>query len=307
MMRLPGLFVLFAMTALSVSLLAGASTSGESGAGHGSGQPYFSYARVLPAEFAQRVDMERAALGRAAEAGEAEAWGLGLALLLEMARSAGGSVEGAYALDTALDELVRARALGLLGALPDDRKAGLGRALAAFDRENPVGVRELVRGLTRRRLHEVRTRVLESDDPTASLDALLRVHGWAGPGGAGPMGRQRAEDRSAFRALSRDDVAEADGQHRWHLMLPPTEALAGVKLDDLAYRHERARGLAARLDQLWGHPDMLLLDNFVLNAAIRDRTGIIGLVHGDSFAMVQHDRMRRWRLREAMWRLGVGR
>lgn len=285
-------------------LLACAATGRQGGPADAAQGPTFEYARTWPDDPAQRVEMERLALARAAEAREALAWGLGLALLLEIARSADGAVAGALALDAALDELVAARALGLLAALPDDRRAGLGRALSGFDADDPVGMRGLVRGLTKDRLDAVRTRVLDADDPSAALDDLLRAHGWTAPGLVGPLGRQRARDRSAFGSAERGAVAGVTGLDRWHRMLPPTEALAGVPRADLEYRHQRARNYAVRLDGLWTHQDMPRLDDFVLDMALRDQTGITGLVHGDSFALAQHDRMRRWRLREALWRVG---
>lgn len=264
----------------------------------------FIYVRHVPADFVDRVEMERAVLARAAEAAEAEAWGLGLALLLEYSRSADGAIARAMALDAVLDELVRARAFGLLASLSPERKAGLARTLADFDPEDPAGVRGLVRERTRQRLAAIRSRVLEAAEPTGPLDDLLRTHGWTATGGVGPQGRQRAQDRADFRSLQRGEVAGVIGLDRWHMMLPPTEALAGARHEDLEYRHRRSSGLANRLDLSWAHPDLPRLDDFVLDIALRDNTGITRLVHGDSYILAQHDRMRRWRMREALWRLG---
>ncbi|GIW74078.1 MAG: hypothetical protein KatS3mg103_0600 [Phycisphaerales bacterium] len=79
-----------------------------------------------------------------------------------------------------------------------------------------------------------------------------------------------------------------------------------MPVGELARKLQRARNFARRIGDLWDHPDGPRVHDFILDAAMRDATGIIRLVHADTTLLAQHDRLRRWRLREAIQRLADG-
>lgn len=266
----------------------------------------FVYVRSFENGLVERVEMERRAARLAADDGDAERWAVTLALLLEVSKSASDPPSRAVALDAVLDELVRARARGLIEGLSPERRRSLHAALSGLDGDDPVSMRRYVRQLAQRRLDVVTRDVLEADDPNAGLDALLAAHGWQAAGGAGPQGRQRARDRADYRAVDRHDVFRLEAMTRRHMLLPPTEALAGVPLEELDRKWQRARNLAGHLDRLWVHQDGPRIHDFLLDLMLRDGTGIVRLVHADTQLLAQADRERRWRLREAVWRLGGG-
>lgn len=263
----------------------------------------FEYIRTLEPGYRDRAETERRAAMLAGDDGDAERWAVTLALLLEISRGASEAPSKAYALDAALDELVRARAWGLISCLSADRRRSLHAALAGFEADDPAGLRQYTRLLAQRRLDILTGEVLGADDPSFELDGLLEAHGWRAPGADGPRGRQRAKDRADYRAIDRHDVHELDGMARRHTLLPPTEALDGVPIEELDRKWQRARNLTAHVHRLWSHQDGPRIHDFLLDLALRDGTGVVRLVHADTQLMAQTDRMRRWRLREAMWRL----
>jgi hypothetical protein len=167
-------------------------------------------------------------------------------------------------------------------------------------------MRPYTRQLAQRRLDVVTQGVLTAEDPNAALDALLAAHGWRAPGGDGPRGRQRAQDRADYRVVDRHDVFRHEGMARRHMLLPPTEALQGVPPEELDRKWQRARNLSGHIDRLWTHQDGPRVHDFLLDLALRDATGVVRLVHADTQLLAHADRMRRWRLREALWRLGGG-
>jgi|GEM_PF-6979076 len=266
----------------------------------------FAYVDSFDASLVERVGMERHAARSAGVEGDAERWGVTLALLLEISRSERNPPSRAVALDAVLDELVRPRARGLIKGLSIDRRRSLGAALSGLDPNDPVGMRRYVRQLAQRRLDLLTKDVLNGDDPNTALDGLLSAHGWRAAGGDGPLGRQRAQDRGDFRAVGRHEVNRLEGMTRRHMLLPPTEALAGVPDEELERRWQRARNLSGHLDRLWVHQDGPRIHDFLLDLMLRDATGVVRLVHADTQLLAQADRERRWRLREAVWRLGGG-
>lgn len=265
--------------------------------------PGFAY--VLEAEpgFIEAVETERLTAEGAAFAQRAEAWALTVSLLLEMAHGAAAPADKALALDAALEELTSWSGRSMLERAPATRIRALRASLARFDARDPAGFREHASGLVRSRIDVLERVVLDSPRPESGLDSLLSQHGWVAAGGTGPLGRQRAEDRSDFRVIGRHDVHELDGMVRRHAMLPPTEARQGVPLDELGRKVQRSRNFARRIESLWDHKDGPRLHDFIVDLALRDATGIVRLVHADSVLLAQHDRLRRWRLREAIWRL----
>lgn len=266
----------------------------------------FAYVRPLGIDFVERVEMERSVARVAGDEGDAERWAVTLALLLEISRGAGEPPSRAVVLDAVLEELVRARARGLIEGVPPDRKRSLHAALAGFDADDPVGMRRYTRQLAQRRLDVITTEVLGADDPNAALDGLLAAHGWRATGHDGPLGRQRVRDRADYRAIDRHDVAGLQGMARRHMLLPPTEGLAGVPHEELDRKWQRTRNLSGHIDRRWTHQDGPRIHDFVLDLALKDNTGIVRLVHADTQLLAQADRLRRWRLREAVWRLGGG-
>lgn len=266
----------------------------------------FVYVRTLDTFLIERVEMERQAAQGAGDEDDAERWAVTLALLSEISRGASDPPSRAMALDAVLDELVRARARGLIEDLSPERRRSLHAALAGLDAEDPVGIRRYTRQLAQQRLDVIAKDVLAADDPNAVLDGLLAAHGWRAAGVEGPLGRQRARDRADFRVIDRHDVFRLEGMVRRHMLLPPTEGWAGVPLEDLDYRWQRARNLAGNLDRFWVHQDGPRVHDFLLDLAMRDNTGIVRLIHADTQLLAHADRLRRWRLREAVWRLGGG-
>ncbi len=266
----------------------------------------FEYVHSPGDDLVSRVELERRAVQAAADAGEAERWGVTLALLLEIAKNEDDAVRRAAILDAVLEELVHARAWKLIQGLSRDRRRSLHAALAAIDADDPVGMRRYTRQLAQRRLDVIAKGVLAADDPNNALDRFLAAHGWNAPGGKGPLGRQRAKDRADFRVIGRHEVFKYEGMERRHMLLPPTEVLAGVPVEDLEYRWQRARNFSGHMDRLWTHQDGPRVHDFLLDVALRDATGIVRLVHADTQLLAHADRMRRWRLREALWRLAGG-
>lgn len=267
-------------------------------------EPVFRYAHAPETGFLSMVELERRSAAEAAGAREAERWALTLALLLEFAFDAEDGAQKAFALDAALEGLVSADSGGLIRSLSAERRAALFASLARFDVDNPAGMRDVAWRLAQRRISVIDREVVRGDRPNPALDALLAEHGWTARGDAGPQGRQRAKDRPEYRTIDRHDVAAIDGMTRRHLLLPPTEALEDVPTAELERKLQRCRNFARRIEDLWTHQDGPRLHDFIVDAAMRDSTGVIRLVHAETPLLAQHDRMRRWRLREAMWRLG---
>jgi hypothetical protein len=276
------------------------------GAAPPQGPATFDYAHAPQPHTIQRTAAERQAARDAANTGDAERWGVTLALLLELAVNAGDPIDRAAVLDAALDELTAPPARALIGQLSPQRRQSLHAALARFDRDDPAGIGPFTRQLAAQRLDTITTDVLEANDPNAALDALLAQHGWHAAGQHGPRGRQRARDRADYRAVDRHEVFRIEGMARRHMLLPPTEALAAVPREELDRKWQRARNLSAHIDRLWTHQDGPRVHDFILDLALKDNTGIVRLVHADTQGLAQEDRMRRWRLREALWRLGDG-
>lgn len=264
----------------------------------------FVYVRSLEINLVERVELERQSARVAGDDGDAERWAVTLALLLEISRGASDPPSRAVALDVVLDELVRARARDLIDGLSPGRRRSLQTALAGFKADDPVGLRRYTRQQAQRRLDVISRDVLAADDPNAVLDGLLADHGWRAAGGDGPLGRQRARDRADFRVIDRHDVFSLVGMTRRHMLLPPTEGWGGLPLEELDRKWQRARNLAGHMDRLWVHQDGPRVHDFLLDLALRDATGIVRLVHADTPLLAQADRLRRWRLREAVWRLG---
>ena len=144
---------------------------------------------------------------------------------------------------------------------------------------------------------------MQHESRVKPLDRVLQGSGWKADGKTGPLGRQRAQDRTDFRAIDRHDLALVEGMLRLHMFLPPTEAWNGAQTEDLERKIQRSRNFVRRIDDLWTHQDGPRVHDFILDLALRDGTGIVRLVHADTTLLAQHDRMRRWRLREALWRL----
>ena len=280
------------------------------GAGQLGEERAFEYAHAPEGSFMAMVDMERRSASEAATSREAERWALTLSLLLEFAYQADRAPARAYALDAVLAELVASDAWGLLASLSAERRTALWRSLARFDVDDPADMHELAHDVAQRRIRVIDKRVMQAADsgmgPTDALGGLLARHGWAAPRGVGPRGRQRAQDRPEFRSIDRHDVAWIDGLARRHLLLPPTEVFAGVPVAELERKLQRTRNFSRRIGDWWTHQDGPRLHDAVLDASMRDATGIIRLVHADTTLLAHHDRMRRWRLREALWRLGGG-
>lgn len=268
--------------------------------------PVFEYARSPGPVLLRRVEVEREAIRNAAVMADAERWGVTLALLIEVSRGASEPADRAAALDAVLEELVRPAALGLISKLSDQRRLGLHAALTGLDQADPVGMRPYTRRLAQQRLDLIERDVLGAPDPDAALDGLLSQHGWRAAGGQGPQGRQRVRDRADYGVIDRHDVFRVEGMARWHMLLPPTEGLGGVPREELQRKWQRARNLSAHVDRLWAHQDGPRVHDFLLDLALRDNTGIVRLVHADTQVLAHDDRMRRWRLREAIWRLGDG-
>lgn len=266
----------------------------------------FEYARTLEHTFADRVRTEQAFAGAAGRLGRADRWAVTVALLVEMAHSANESADRAFALDAALVELTRSESRGLIARASPERVRALGASLARFDTEDPAGFRDETQRLARARLIAIERQVLQRAEPSEELDALLLEVGWTAEGQRGPRGRQRAEDRADFRAFNRHEVGVVDGMVRRHIFLPPTEALQGVPVADLEYALKRSRNFVRRIGDLWGHQDGPRVHDFILDYSMRDGTGVARLVHADTTLLAQHDRLRRWRLREALWRLDRG-
>lgn len=272
-------------------------------------KPYddvFVYVRTVDTFLVERVEMERQAALTAGDEGDAERWAVTLALLVEISRGASDPPSRAVALDAVLNELVRARARGLIEALSPERRRSLYAALAGLNADDPIGLRRYTRQLAQQRLDVITNEVLAANDPNAVLDELLAAHGWPAAGGGGPLGRQRAQDRADYRVIDRHDVFRQGGMTRRHMLLPPTEARAGVPLEELDRKWQRARNLSGHLDRLWVHQDGPRIHDLLLDLMLRDATGIVRLVHADTQLLAQADRERRWRLREAVWRLGGG-
>lgn len=266
----------------------------------------FEYVRSPGPVQVRRVEVERDAIRNAAAMADAERWGVTLALLIEVSRGASEPADRAAALDAVLEELVRPAALGLISKLSDQRRLGLHEALAGLDQDDPVGMRPYTRQLAQQRLDLIERDVLGAADPDAALDGLLSQHGWRAAGGQGPQGRQRVRDRADYGVIDRHDVFRLEGMARWHMLLPPTEGLGGVPREELERKWQRARNLSAHVDRLWAHQDGPRVHDFLLDLALRDNTGIVRLVHADTQVLAHHDRTRRWRLREAIWRLSDG-
>ena len=266
----------------------------------------FEYARKLEPAFTDRVLTERAFAGDAGRLGDADRWAVMVALLVEMAHSAHGPADRAFALDAALVELTRSESRGLIARASPERVRALGASLARFDTEDPAGFRDETQRLARARLRAIERQVLQRAEPSEELDALLLEVGWTAEGRRGPRGRQPAEDRADFRAFKRHEVGVVDGMVRRHIFLPPTEALQGVPIADLEYALKRSRNFVRRIGDLWVHQDGPRVHDFILDYSMRDGTGIARLVHADTTLLAQHDRLRRWRLREALWRLDRG-
>ena len=267
----------------------------------------FEYARTVKSEFVERVEAERSFAGSAGTDGDAQRWAVTVSLLLEIAQGALGPVERAFALDAALIELTRSESRRLIENASPDRVRALRTSLSRFGAEDPAGFRDEVQRLARTRIRAIERRVMSGPEPSIELDGLLSETGWTAAGDRGPRGRQRAKDRADFRAFERQDIAAIEGMARRHAFLPPTEALQAVPLPDLEYRLQRSRNFVRRLDDLWVHQDGPRVHDFVLDFVLRDATGITRLVHADTTLLAQHDRLRRWRLREALWRLERGR
>lgn len=263
----------------------------------------FQYVHSVDGDLAARVSIERHAATSAAEAGEAERWAVTVLLLIEMSRGSSDAIERGFGLDAALAQLTRHDARALIASLSDDRRRSLDRALRSLDPNDPVGLRGYTDRLARRRLDVVTRDVLEASDPFAGLDTLLALHGQRQAGVAGPRGRQRARDRKDYRNATRHEVFRFEGLTRWHLMLPPTEALEGMPLEELDRKWQRARNLAVHSDRLWAHQDGPRLHDMLLHLMLMDATGIVRLVHADTQRLAHADRERRWRLREAIARL----
>lgn len=277
------------------------------GAGVQSGraqQSAFRYAHGIEADLRERVEVERQAVAAAGRAGEAEQWAVTVLLMLEIARGVEDPVAKAYTLDAALGELTRAGSRGLIAAVSDSRRHSLLESLESFDADDPVGMRRYTRQLAQGRLDVLADGVLGAEDPNAQLDRLLASHGWLAAGRVGPAGRQRARDRADYRAATRHEVYRFEGMVRWHMLLPPTEGLAGVPIEELDRKWQRARNLMVHLDRRWVHQDGPRIHDFLLDLMLRDNTGIVRLVHADTQRLAHADRERRWRLREAIWRLG---
>lgn len=274
------------------------------GMGRSDHGPAFKYVHAPETGFVSVVDLERRSAVDAAEAREAERWALTQALLLEFAFNADDGAPRAYALDAALDGLVSPESWMLIEALSPQRRMALWGSLSRFDRDDPAGMRSVAQQVAQRRISIIDRDILRGDRPFEALDALLAEHGWTARGDVGPQGRQRAKDRPEFRTVDRHDVASLEGMARRHLLLPPTAALEGVPAEELARKLQRCRNFARRIEDLWTHQDGPRLHDFIVDAAMRDSTGMIRLVHADTPLLAEHDRMRRWKLREALWRLG---
>lgn len=269
------------------------------------GRPPFIYARQASEPFAELVDLERAAADVAGRAGDAERWALTLSLLLEMAYASDDPVERALALDAVLQELTHNRARSLIQAATNDRVAALRGSLKRFAKDDPAGLRGEARRLASARLGVLEREVMPHESRFEPLDRVLQGSGWKADGQTGPLGRQRALDRTDFRAIDRHGVAVVEGMRRRHLFLPPTEAWNGAEPEDIERKMQRSRNFVRRIDELWSHQDGPRVHDFILDLALQDGTGIMRLVHADTTLLAQHDRMRRWRLREALWRLGA--
>ncbi|MFI4917091.1 MAG: hypothetical protein ACIAS6_11370 [Phycisphaerales bacterium JB060] len=263
----------------------------------------FRYAHGIESNLRERVEMERQAVAAAGRAGEAERWAVTVLLMLEMARGVDDPVAKAYTLDAALAELTRAGSRDLIAGVPEGRRRSLLESLESFDADDPIGMRRCARELAQGRLDVLADEVLGAEDPNAALDGLLASHGWLAAGQVGPAGRQRARDRADYRAATRHEVYRFDGMARWHMLLPPTEGLAGVPVEELDRKWQRARNLMVHLDRRWVHQDGPRIHDFLLDLMLRDNTGIVRLVHADTQRLAHADRERRWRLREAIWRL----
>ncbi|MFI4882561.1 MAG: hypothetical protein ACIAQU_08255 [Phycisphaerales bacterium JB064] len=264
----------------------------------------FRYVHRPDGGFIEMIELERLSASEAVEARDAERWGLTLSLLLEFAAGADEGPPRAYALDAALALLVSPDAWRLIDSLSDTRRAALLKSLSRFDRDDPAGLRPYTDQLAKRRIAVIEREVIEGEGSFEALDSLLAAHGWTARGAAGPSGRQRSKDRPEYRTIDRHDVFALDGLTRRHLLLPPTEALEGMPQAELERKLQRTRNFARRISDLWTHQDGPRVHDFILDAGMRDATGLIRLVHADTQLLAQHDRMRRWRLREAVWRLG---
>lgn len=263
----------------------------------------FRYAYEVDRNFAERISIERHAAANAADACEAERWAVTVLLLIEISRGSKEPIERAFGLDAAFEVLTRHDSRALISSLSDDRRRSLDRTLRSLDPSDPAGVRGYANRLARQRLDVVTRDVIEADDPLAGLDALLSSHGQRQAGVDGPQGRQRAQDRRDYRTATRHEVFQFEGMTRWHMLLPPTEALAGLSLEDLDRKWQRARNLAVHADRLWAHQDGPRLHDMLLHLMLFDSTAIVRLVHADTQRLAHADRERRWRLREAIARL----
>ncbi|OAB56709.1 hypothetical protein AY599_28010 [Leptolyngbya valderiana BDU 20041] len=284
--------VVFAPVLLAVGIRPGDQTEGV-----------FAYVHPPATTVVERVAIERRAAETAAEAQRAEEWAVTVLLLIELARGSEDVISRGVALDAALVELTRADSRELIARLEGARLQSLRSVLEEVDPQDPIGMRAYARGLAQRRLDVLREQVLESRDPFAALDTLLADHGWPARGESGPLDRQRVRDRADYRAANRHEVFEFEGMARWHMLLPPTEALQGVPVEELDRKWQRARNLMVHLDRTWTHQDGPRIHDFLLDLMLRDNTGVVRLVHGDTQRLAQIDRERRWRLREAIWRL----
>jgi len=266
----------------------------------------FRYVHNADDGFAGMVEIERLGALAAAREQHAERWAVTIALLLELSRGAEGGPTRAYGLDAALELLTSAHAWGLIEQLTPQRRALLLASLRRFELDDPAGMRPFVVEIARRRIATIEAGFSRNDEVEDFLDALLAASGWTRGDEQGPRGRQRASDRPEFRAINRHALAALDGMIRRHLLLPPTEASANISLTDLEAKLQRTRNFTQRVEDLWTHLDGPRVHDFILDAGMRDATGIIRLVHADTQLLAQHDRLRRWRLREAMWRLVGG-